>query len=158
MFYSWPHFVPHASNIAVGLPPKHVLNCISPSYTRKPTAPPVQWVDPDPRTQAEKARRLAKYVFPRQFGLSSPFAISKGPQLQAFKLPDYTDREEEIKKKGPCKTPKRLKPVLKTLDKLIWMHGKCGYKALLEMACPSKLKTVSEKPLDNSVILVRRIR
>ncbi|KAI0955894.1 hypothetical protein AcV7_006436 [Taiwanofungus camphoratus] len=153
MFYSWPHFVPHASNIAVGLPPKHILNRIEPSYQCKPKARPGEWVDPDPRQQAGHARHLAKYVFPRQYGLSNPFLVPTLAIFQANRLPDYSDREEEIKKIGPCKTPKRLKQILEILEKMTRRHGKCGYKASLEITCPSKIKSDKKTTLDSSIIL-----
>jgi len=41
--------------------------------------------------------------------------------------------------KGPVKTPKRLKPVLPLLEKMIWRHAKCGYKPLRDKVCPSKV-------------------
>lgn len=46
----------------------------------------------------DAARHLAKYVFPRQYGLSSPFmfAFSKRDAAVA-KLPDFSDREVDIK-------------------------------------------------------------
>ena len=121
---------------------------------------PEDYVDPDPRKQAENSRHLAKYIFPRQYGLSSPFSPGLRPKEEAFKFPDYLDREEEIKvinvfsnvasppsrkseqAKGPCKTPKRLKHVLPLLDKLIWYHGKCAYKPLRDKVCPTKECTV----------------
>ncbi|OSX57793.1 hypothetical protein POSPLADRAFT_1155955, partial [Postia placenta MAD-698-R-SB12] len=95
--------------------------------------------DPDPVARAEDVRHLSKYVFPRQYGLASPFVSSERPVFQPQKAPDYLEREVEIQKKGPCKTPKRLKPILDLLDKVIWKHGKCRYKSLLDMACPSKV-------------------
>ncbi|KDQ59313.1 hypothetical protein JAAARDRAFT_127533, partial [Jaapia argillacea MUCL 33604] len=95
--------------------------------------------DPDPRKQMEDTRHLAKYVFPRQFGLSSPFSFDGQQKTQSYQLPDFGDREEEIKKRGPCKTPKRVKTALELLEKLIWRHGKCGYKPLRDKACPSRV-------------------
>jgi len=37
------------------------------------------------------------------------------------------------------RTPKRINDALNFFEKLIWRHGKCGYKPLLNMACPSKV-------------------
>ncbi|KAG5221222.1 telomerase reverse transcriptase [Salix suchowensis] len=139
------HSVRHASD---------VLNRIDPSYFRKPKASPETWVDPDPRTQAEDARYLSKYIFPRQYGLSSPFMI-KRQQYERYSVPDYADREQEIQvpnlpfdslihlpihlqSQGACKTPKRLKESLKILQRMVWKHGKCGYKPLRDKFCPSK--------------------
>lgn len=46
------------------------------------------------RAQMEDARHLAKYVFPRQYGLPSVFD-ARGPSGSG-----YTDREEDIKVRG----------------------------------------------------------
>ena len=55
-------------------------------------------VDPDLRKQAKDTRHLAKYVFPRQFGLKSPFALDEQSlRKETYKFPDFADREEEIK-------------------------------------------------------------
>ncbi|KAJ2926818.1 hypothetical protein H1R20_g10287, partial [Candolleomyces eurysporus] len=84
--------------------------------------------------------------------MQSPFqyiSARKGDQY-----PNYLDREKDIEMLGRCKTPKRLKKVLPLLDKLIWRHKKCDYKALRNIACPSKIKEEGEK-LEESVILVR---
>ncbi|OBZ72156.1 Telomerase reverse transcriptase [Grifola frondosa] len=152
LFYARPYYVPHTNKIIIGLPPKHILNRLHPSYRGKPPMPPGEWVDPDPRKQMDDARHLAKYVFPRQYNLSNPFVLEKSKQRHAFRFPDYLDREQEIKESS-CKTPKRLKKVLDMLEKLIWRHTKCGYKALLHTACPSKLTTNNQRGLDSSVIL-----
>ena len=37
------------------------------------------------------------------------------------------------------RTPKRVNDALDFFEKLIWRHGKCGYKPLLNTACPSKV-------------------
>lgn len=133
-----------------------ILNRIDPSYHRKPKIRPEDYVDPDPRTQAEHARHLSKYVFPRQYKLSSVF---NQPARWKASAPDFSDRESEIQvllsffclmtfkyllsqhlqAKGSCKTPKRLKDILSLLEKMIWRHGKCGYKPLRDKACPSKV-------------------
>ena len=70
-----------------------MLNRIYPSWFPSGTSV----VDPDPRQQAEHARHLAKYVFPRQYGLSHAFAVSPGQRYSTFQNPDWMDREREIK-------------------------------------------------------------
>ncbi|KIY44167.1 hypothetical protein FISHEDRAFT_52703, partial [Fistulina hepatica ATCC 64428] len=89
--------------------------------------------EPDTHQDMEFVRHLSKYVFPRQYGLESPFTSNRNP------LPDYADREAEIQKLGRCKTPKRLKGVLELLEKMIWRHGKCAYLPLRDKVCPSKV-------------------
>jgi hypothetical protein len=78
------------------LMPTDVLNILNPAFERKLPVRPEDFRDPDPRKQAENVRCLAKYVFPRQYGLSSPFAPGPWPKQDGFKFPDYTDRSHEI--------------------------------------------------------------
>ncbi|KAL1674218.1 hypothetical protein EV122DRAFT_221093, partial [Schizophyllum commune] len=92
--------------------------------------------DVDYRAQFTAARKLSKYVFPRQYGLAHPFQQSKG---NAQQLPDFSDREAEIEALGSCRTPKRLKEALCLLEKLIWRHGKCRYLPLRDKVCPTKV-------------------
>ncbi|CCM03069.1 uncharacterized protein FIBRA_05189 [Fibroporia radiculosa] len=154
-------FLPHVSFSVLWskrqptMTPTDILNRLNSAYKRKSKAKACSepWVDPDPREQAKNARHLSKFVFPRQYGLANPFFVAEHAALQALKQLDYSNQEDEIEKKGPCKTPKRLKPVLAMLDQMIWRHGKCGYKALLNIACPSKIRTENERPLDSSIIL-----
>ncbi|KAF8440398.1 hypothetical protein L210DRAFT_3400793, partial [Boletus edulis BED1] len=96
--------------------------------------------DPDPLDLAKDARHLSKYIFPSQYGLSSVFMFATS-QKQTYQQPDYSDRDQEMKVRilGRCKTPKRLKEVLSLVEKMIWRHGKCGYKPLRDKVCPSKV-------------------
>uniref|UniRef100_V5EU89 Telomerase reverse transcriptase n=1 Tax=Kalmanozyma brasiliensis (strain GHG001) TaxID=1365824 RepID=V5EU89_KALBG len=59
-----------------------------------------------------RTRHLAKYVFPRQFGLHNVFTGVRdfGTTTQPFR--DYTVREIEIKALGAKRTPKALRPNL----------------------------------------------
>lgn len=50
----------------------------------------------DRGTTEAAARHLAKYIFPRQFGLHNAFTSPKA-RVSVDVLPDYTDREVEIK-------------------------------------------------------------
>ncbi|KAG0702505.1 hypothetical protein DFH29DRAFT_774015, partial [Suillus ampliporus] len=102
--------------------------------------------DPDPRQEAQNARLLSKYIFPLQYGLSNVFSQPSAAK-EIYKQPNFADRELEIGVRmnvplqvlGTCKTPKRLKDVLVLLEKMIWRHGKCGYKPLRDQVCPSKV-------------------
>jgi len=142
-----------------------VLNALNPSFLRSTKA---SWQARDHHKRMEDARYLSKYVFPREYGLATVFSAAK-----AHKYSDFADREDEIKvrvrcvpchlqalrcnlkKARPSKTPKRVKPVLDPLEKMIGRHGKCSYGALRDIACPSKVKRPEqEAPLDSSVILV----
>ncbi|TFK75181.1 hypothetical protein BDN72DRAFT_758418 [Pluteus cervinus] len=37
------------------------------------------------------------------------------------------------------KTPQRIKHLLPLMDQMLHRHGKCGYKPLRDLACPSKV-------------------
>lgn len=73
-----------------------MLQRLEPSFGKKKRR-----IEPDPRQQMENARHLSKYVFPRQYGLSNPFIIVAERKFETFELPDFTDREAEIKV-GDC--------------------------------------------------------
>ncbi|KAJ3714153.1 hypothetical protein C8R42DRAFT_591720, partial [Lentinula raphanica] len=96
--------------------------------------------NPDSHAQAEKSRRLSKYIFPRQYGLSSAF-VYEVSKYDPSHIPDFADRDNEIERLGHCKTPKRLKDILTLMDKLLWRHGKCKYRLLRDLACPSKVSS-----------------
>ncbi|KAK7690659.1 hypothetical protein QCA50_005758 [Cerrena zonata] len=151
MFYYRPHFIGRTKMVVIGLPPKHILNRLNPSLKGKQGAV-ASTPEADPRKQMENARHIAKYVFPREFGLPNAFEIEK-PFAGGMRLPNFLDREDQIQAKGSCKTPKRVKCVLHILEKMIWRHGKCGYKPLLNKLCPSKLEATEQKAMDSSVIL-----
>ncbi|KAG2063581.1 hypothetical protein BDR04DRAFT_1037580 [Suillus decipiens] len=99
--------------------------------------------DPDPQDQAKNVRHLSKYIFPLQYGLRNVFT-SESQAKGRYKQPDFTDRESETKRFGPCKTPKRVKDVLALLDKMLWRHGKCRYKIVRDSVCPSKASNIFE--------------
>ncbi|KAH9928269.1 uncharacterized protein B0H18DRAFT_874847, partial [Fomitopsis serialis] len=111
----------------------------------------------DPKELEAHVRHLAKYVFPRQYGLSHPFVENERASFQSHKSLDYLDRESEIKRAGAQKTPKRVKAALHILDQMIWKHRKCRYKALLELVCPSKVRS-SQNPFVLSPKRFRRSR
>ncbi|VDB94295.1 unnamed protein product [Peniophora sp. CBMAI 1063] len=140
LFYARPSFLPHTRTIAVGLPPKHVFNIFRPPVKHSRAN--------DQSAQMEDARHLAKYVFPRQYGLPSVF------DARGSSSSGYMDREDDIKKLGPHKTPKRLKQAVDLLEKSLWHHGKCRYKLLRNLACPSKLpRQQDRRPVDSSILL-----
>ncbi|KAM0789504.1 hypothetical protein ACM66B_000323 [Microbotryomycetes sp. NB124-2] len=89
------------------------------------------------------ARHLAKYIFPRQFGLHNPFT-EKRANAKFDILPDYEDREDDIKQLGPVKTPERVKRVLPLLSRMILLHGRCNYRKVLDKLAPSKTKTSAD--------------
>ncbi|TCD64911.1 hypothetical protein EIP91_003447 [Steccherinum ochraceum] len=152
MFYFRPHYVQHTNLLVIGLPPGHALNRLHASRHLRPENVRQAFMDVSSREQAARSRHLAKYVFPRQFGLANPFVVDFSV-FSVHKLPDYSDREKAITALGPVKTPQRIKAALPLLEQLIWHHSKCGYKPILQRVCPSKVINERNQPLDSSIIL-----
>ncbi|KAI0300910.1 hypothetical protein BC826DRAFT_905511, partial [Russula brevipes] len=162
--YARPAYTPHMHVITVGLPPKRscaymrmsvrsyictdVLNVLNPSFRQSAKT----WRQTrDHHKRMEAARHLSKYIFPREYGLATVFTSA----AKAHKYSDFADREDEIKKARPSKTPKRVKLAIDLLEKMIGRHGKCSYWALRDIACPTKIKRPEqEASLDYSIILV----
>ncbi|KIJ31343.1 hypothetical protein M422DRAFT_186138 [Sphaerobolus stellatus SS14] len=137
--------------MVVGLPPnreclkKHhhrifsndlidVLNRLAPiTLTREQEVPSKENI------QGRDARHVLKHIFPRQFGLSNPFTAQSEKAFGPLLLPDFTDRDQEIKVKGNVKTPPRLKPALELIERLIKRHWACNYRGLRGLVCSSKV-------------------
>ncbi|PVF99810.1 hypothetical protein CPB86DRAFT_702703, partial [Serendipita vermifera] len=84
---------------------------------------------------------IAKYMFPRQYGLHNVFTC---PRIRgAWPFRDYAVRDEEIKRRGPVKTPQRLKKILPLIRELSYRHRHTDYYAILQRECPSKVCTLS---------------
>ncbi|KAF7292779.1 Telomerase reverse transcriptase [Mycena indigotica] len=138
-----------------GLPPSHILNKLKfrPPNNAQELDPNDDETDragmPNRTDQMKAARRLSKYVFPRQYGLESPF----GFESQSTTLPDFSNRDHHITALGPCKTPKRLKEAVPLLEKVIWRHGKCQYWQLRDLACPSEARKLHKKGFTKQDIL-----
>ena len=140
-----------------------ILNQINPSGPR-PKEGPERSTDPGPHPRLEDARHFVKFVFPRQYGFSNPFITTAGNTVPFY------DREIEAaisvrgrvlhncdciggllptQARGFMRTPKRINSALGLFEKLIWRHGKCGYKPLLNTACPSKVRVNTPKKTRN---------
>ena len=74
-----------------------VLNRFHPAWYSNTQSTSAAWADPDPRQQMERARNLAKYVFPRQYGLNNTFSSGSSGTYGSLRTTDYLDREQEIK-------------------------------------------------------------
>ena len=74
-----------------------VLNRFYPAWRSTVDPATNSWVDPDHRQQMEHARHLAKYVFPRQYGLKNAFTVGPLGRYGSFWVTNYLDREQEIK-------------------------------------------------------------
>jgi hypothetical protein len=167
LFFSRPSHVAHTEKILFGLPEQRrhlynvadelltisfpdVLNRLNALYPTPPTSDPAA----DTRKQYEKARHFAKFIFPRQYRLPHPFMTDPQKPDAVYDISE-ANREIQIrvselctlpalsteaclKALGSCKTPKRLQKALTLVEKMIWRHRKCGYKALLQKTCPPK--------------------
>ncbi|CCF51257.1 uncharacterized protein UHO2_00683 [Ustilago hordei] len=150
-----------AGRVEVGLPSVHVLprsacpkeldkvlpSSTASSNTTYRTRPPARTpsLDSKPSRPHEsifrerRTRHLAKYVFPRQFGLHNVFTGARDFDTTTQPFRDYTVREVEIKALGAKRTPKVLKNVLPVLGKILARHDKLNYRALLDRCCPSRV-------------------
>ncbi|BGP16855.1 Telomerase reverse transcriptase [Rhodosporidiobolus nylandii] len=115
-----------------GFPSKHILTrlpALFPSLAPSSTAASTAY-----KGSAEApARHLAKYIFPRQFGMHNPFTRAK--------------------KHGSIKTPTRLKPALELLGKLAVLGNRCNYRKLLDRSCPSKMTHKKLNEEEKSAVL-----
>ncbi|KIW17443.1 hypothetical protein PV08_04637 [Exophiala spinifera] len=107
-------------------------------------------------TQSDHAAHVAKYVFPRQFGLHNVFTSTTDPTETAQQFKDYTLREQEIRSicsRARAKIPRRLrgKP-LDLVRKILRNHLRCSYTQLLRYYCSlggSFGGSLSRKSLEN---------
>ncbi|KAL5526463.1 EST2 [Sanghuangporus sanghuang] len=161
VFYARAPRRTNSGQVRLGLPPDHVLNRMEMKGWRiskgllEPNGSAKTDLRPDDRNGASEARHLAKYIFPFQYGLENVFSFHahrlRNEIFSRFKL---MNRENEIDRKGACKTPARLKGVLPVLSQLYNRHTKCGYKSLLNRICPSKLRAdYTDTKADSSAIL-----
>ncbi|KAJ3554494.1 hypothetical protein NM688_g3081 [Phlebia brevispora] len=137
------------SKISCGVPADHVLN-----RCRVGTAPSATLSEEVARKQEQNARHLAKYVFPKQFGLTSIFDVQQENTFTML-IPKFANREEEIKVKGSMKTPKRVKQALDLLEKTIWRHSMLDPAIATEtyLFIYWQVNTNIKSSLDSSVIL-----
>lgn len=93
----------------------------------------------------EQSVHIAKYMFPKQFGLHNVFTstVDSRETSQAFK--DYTLREKEItdmlqkSKRNSTWLPKRLRDgPMKLIEDMRRRHSKLGYVELLRNHCPTR--------------------
>ncbi|CDS00916.1 uncharacterized protein SPSC_02028 [Sporisorium scitamineum] len=149
-----------SGRVEVGLPSVHVLprsankkelDKVLPSSTsssspssRSKSVPRNAHIKHDVKSQEaqfheQRTRHLAKYVFPRQFGLHNVFTGARDFDTTTQPFRDYTVREVEIKALGARRTPKALRAVLPVLAKILARHDKLNYRALLDRCCPSRV-------------------
>lgn len=95
--------------------------------------------DADSIFTARRTRHLAKYVFPRQFGLHNVFTGARDFDTTTQPFRDYTVREAEIKTLGAKRTPKAVRSALPILAKILVRHDRLNYRALLDRCCPSRV-------------------
>lgn len=131
LFYGKPQRRPRAKGFGlhVGLPYSHILNDV---LVKAPTV------------QSKRAEVVAKYIFPRQYGLHNVFMFEKEKGSWSFR--DYSSRETELKKyDATLKTPRRVHHTMPLVVQLVDRHRRTNYHAILERACSlkSKEKTIS---------------
>ncbi|PAV16223.1 telomerase reverse transcriptase [Pyrrhoderma noxium] len=158
MFYARPSLRAKDAKILLGFSREHVLNRMMSEVWRTKKGLIRDGVHDNLRTEdrdgAFEARHLSKYVFPLQYKLNNVFHPSEDRTQDEILRRHFIDREEEIETKGSCKTPQRLKNVLRVLARLFKRHEKYGYKVLLDKLCPSKLNPdFNGKEADSAVIL-----
>ncbi|KAF8752305.1 Telomerase reverse transcriptase [Rhizoctonia solani] len=107
----------------------------------------------DTRAIEEAARHVAKYMFPLQFGLHNVFTCTLHYWENGGRFRDYGDREAEIKDRGSCKTPKRLKHILPLIQSLIRRHRRFNYQRVCLAICRSRVDVSTSSELDQSKIL-----
>ncbi|BGP32724.1 Telomerase reverse transcriptase [Rhodotorula toruloides] len=136
--------------VPYGLPAKHILTRLPSLF---PPTPTDQLEDKQSKAISQApARHLAKYIFPRQFSLHNAFTSPK-PRSSLEVLPDYLDRELEIKKLGSSKTPSRLKVALPHLERLALLSRRCNFRKVLDERCPSKVNRKSLSQDERSAVL-----
>ena len=108
----------------------------------------------------EDVVHVMKYICPRQFGLHNVFSSTVDLKESAHPFMDYTLREQEMseaerksqgeqrgsKNRGlnTCYVPKRLRSgLLPLVAKLLKLHSRCSYVALLEHYCPIEVRSQS---------------
>ncbi|EUC61459.1 telomerase reverse transcriptase [Rhizoctonia solani AG-3 Rhs1AP] len=144
MFYGFPRLTASGKS-RLGLPHGHVLN-------RIPDGPKNLADHDDIREVEEAARHVAKYMFPLQYRLHNVFTCTLHYWENGGRLRDYRDREVEIKERGSCKTPKRLKAILPLIQSLIRRHRRFNYQPMFNtFDVQVDVSTLSD--LDQSKIL-----
>jgi telomerase reverse transcriptase len=131
MFYAnAQHY--RSGTLVTGLPVRHVLNRLS--RLKGDTAPSTGLRRSDRLTAA---RRLAKYVWPREYGLSC--AYSPKEDATNSKLITTTQRDIEIESVKRARTPSRLRVAITLLDIVLRKHRSFDYRRALDLCCPSTL-------------------
>ncbi|KIM27505.1 hypothetical protein M408DRAFT_71166, partial [Serendipita vermifera MAFF 305830] len=94
-----------------------------------------------PTVQSKRAEVVAKYIFPRQYGLHNVFMFEKEKGSWSFR--DYSSRETELKKyDATLKTPRRVHHTMPLVVQLVDRHRRTNYHAILERACSLKVCTI----------------
>ncbi|KAK6376466.1 Telomerase reverse transcriptase [Exophiala oligosperma] len=90
-------------------------------------------------TQYSHGAHVAKYIFPRQFGLHNVFTSTTDLTETAQQFKDYTIREQEIRglcSRAPTRLPRRLRgKTLELVKKIQHNHHRCSYTQLLRHYC-----------------------
>ncbi|KAJ1301223.1 hypothetical protein OPQ81_003632 [Rhizoctonia solani] len=145
MFYGFPRLASDGKS-RLGLPHGHVLNRVLDNRRKSSEGD-------EARVMEEAARHVAKYMFPLQYGLHNVFTCALHYWENGGRFRDYRDREAEIRERGSCKTPKRLKSVLALIQGLIRRHRRFNYQRVCQAICRSRVNVSALSELDQSKIL-----
>ncbi|KAG8688183.1 hypothetical protein FRC11_005914 [Ceratobasidium sp. 423] len=145
MFYGLPRLASNGK-ARLGLPHGHVLNRVMDSRKKPANSDDIREIE-------EAARHVTKYMFPLQYGLHNVFTCTLHYWENGGRFRDYRDREAEIKERGPCKTPKRLKTILPLVQSLIRRHRRFNYQRVCQAICRSRVDVSASSELDQSKIL-----
>lgn len=94
------------------------------------------------------------YMWPREHGLHNALTSQTDRWKTREKWPDYTNRDEEIRRKGSARTPKRLQTVSRLVAILLAKHDQLNYAKLLQYCCPSALPVGRLSATEREEILV----
>ena len=105
-------------------------------------------------TVKARVRRVLMYMWPREHGLHNALTSQTDRWKTREKWPDYTNRDEEIRRKGSARTPKRLQAVSRLVAILLAKHDQLNYAKLLQYCCPSALPVGRLSATEREEILV----
>jgi len=93
----------------------------------------------DKKTIQSRARKVIKYIWPKEFGLHNILTSEQNRWKTREKWEEYTNREDAIRTLGPVKTPKRLQIAARLVSIMLAKHDRLDYGKLLRYCCPSSL-------------------
>ncbi|UZJ56496.1 hypothetical protein CBS101457_005816 [Exobasidium rhododendri] len=93
----------------------------------------------DKATRKARARKVLKYMWPKEHGLDNVLTREQDRWKSRDKWEEYTNREEAIRTRGSIKMPARLQNVARLVSIMLSKHDRLDYGKLLHYCCPSAL-------------------